>query len=475
MLEAKIHLLSRQIDRLSNLPNELLDSIFDFAYTLHSPPTGPLSKRLLPWFVSGLYRRIKLSKGSNIVKLVKKINSHPHLGALVESLALVVRHWEPNGSSIPLGMLNNFFHNLTRLVRLELEAKWSSTFDNLIDDGLRSISSTNLPSLIHLTIPGDFFLHSSASFSALVSLRIFHLTLHERHLSSHLKQYGGLPSLLQLSIEGIEGDSHAVVSICSLAPKLRDLSLETSQSDFNYVLSLLPTTLSKLELVTSQSDPAARCDGGLSRFIHLERLHLGDYLYSRQLSSYITHLRDLQTITLGIGKLSVSEFLPLLSGQTRLPNLSRLQLNLVRDGKVGYRLFVDAEGSAGGRWVPGDGRLTGGDWVVPEFEDGEEGDFTYENVKELVRVAEEEGIEVVGSMSGAFEIYSSYLLEIANLAIYRSFRDKDLRHIRNLQAERPHLCSRLPSLDLEALDPTNLKIVKLDLPAEEWFSLSLEN
>ena len=113
---------------------------------------------------------------------------------------------------------------------------------------------------------------------------------------------------------------------------------------------------------------------------------------------------------------------------------------------------------------------------MPEFETkADEGDFTYDSLKEFVRVAKEEGIEVAGSISEAFETFSSWILEIANLAVYRSFRDKDLRHVLNLQADHPRLCGRLPSLDFDSLDLTKLKIVKKNLPEEEWFSLSLEN
>ena len=41
-----------QMDRLSSLPNELLDDIFYLAQTRKQPLTGPLSKRLLPLFLS---------------------------------------------------------------------------------------------------------------------------------------------------------------------------------------------------------------------------------------------------------------------------------------------------------------------------------------------------------------------------------------------------------------------------------------
>ncbi|GAA5897717.1 uncharacterized protein JCM6883_006794 [Sporobolomyces salmoneus] len=75
-----------KIDRLSLLPNELLDKIFDYAHTLDQPSTGPLSKRLLPFLITGIYRRIKVSKVTKLLRLAAKLNAEPHLGEGIRTL-----------------------------------------------------------------------------------------------------------------------------------------------------------------------------------------------------------------------------------------------------------------------------------------------------------------------------------------------------------------------------------------------------
>jgi len=116
--------------------------------------------------------------------------------------------------------------------------------------------------------------------------------------------------------------------------------------------------------------------------------------------------------------------------------------------------------------------LIAGDWVIPEFDSQEDGDFTLEGAREMLREAEEMGIEVEGSIIRAIEVMDAYHLEIANIAIYRCFRDKTFNHYLDVHTQNLH--ARVPLLELASLDPDQLKLVKTDLPDEGWFALSLE-
>jgi len=74
-----VALPSPQIDRLSLLPNELLDHIFDLAYSIDTPSTGALWKHLLPFHITGIYRRISVTKPEKLATLVDKVITHLYL------------------------------------------------------------------------------------------------------------------------------------------------------------------------------------------------------------------------------------------------------------------------------------------------------------------------------------------------------------------------------------------------------------
>ncbi|GAA5960935.1 hypothetical protein JCM3765_007547 [Sporobolomyces pararoseus] len=71
---------STRIDYLSLLPNELLEDVFDYAYSSIPPPTLPLSKRLLPFHRKHLYRQISLSFSSRVDKFLTSISSRKEIG-----------------------------------------------------------------------------------------------------------------------------------------------------------------------------------------------------------------------------------------------------------------------------------------------------------------------------------------------------------------------------------------------------------
>ncbi|GAA5833634.1 hypothetical protein JCM5353_006597 [Sporobolomyces roseus] len=459
------HEMAHTIDRLSLLPNELLDHIFDLAYSIDTPSTGPLSKRLLPFHITGIYRRISLTKPINIARLIEKINKSPELQGIVVSLRLV------GGSRIPLAdfdvvEIDRFFRRLDRLEWLDLGDDGYGLLPELIPHGSRFY----LPRLRHLTSAASS--HSQyplLDFASIPNLRSLFIVNYNVDYGAHESiNAGQLLCLTHLEISGIYADDLSIATFCSLCPSLAHVTLAAPTADYSPLLRQLSNSLIKLELRTLDEDGDDLCEQELSRFIALRHLVLGDGMFTSALPSHLLGLRALETLKLGQGRISTNGMQELFD---QVP-INHLKLDLTK-GRIGYRLEVNEAGSVGGRWIPGEGRLIAGDWVIPEFDLQEAGDFTLEGAREMVRAAEELGIEVEGSIIRSIEVMDAYYLEIANIAIYRCFRDKTIEHY--LEVRTHNLGDRLPSLDLDSLDPTRLKIRKIELEGEGWFALTLEN
>jgi len=454
-----------QIDRLSLLPNELLDHIFDLAYSIITPSTGALSKRLLPFHITGLYRRIYLTKRESISMLIDRIKNLPDLGELVLHLLLS----KASGDKVPpfeTVEIDQFFSRLVRLESLDLDHDPYGVLRALV----ASMSSSKLPRLRHLTssVSSDFEhpLLDFTAFPTLQSLTVIDYNSEDGAYDTATLPH--LPLLTHLTVAGLYADDLSIASFCNLCPSLTHLTLECGSPVYSDLLKLLPVKLLRLDLACPSLGTDDLCERHLSRFTHLQHLVLDAGMFTTNLSSHLINLRSLEILELGEGSISTSEMSDLFN---KVP-INRLKLDLTQ-GKIGYRLEVDENGSAGGRWVPGEGRLIAGDWVIPEFDLQGDGDFTLEGAREMLREAEEMGIEVEGSIIRAIEVMDAYHLEIANIAIYRCFRDEIFIHYSNVKEQNLH--ARLPLLDLNSLDSTRLKIRKIQLEEEGWFALTLEN
>ncbi|GAA6013439.1 hypothetical protein JCM11491_006080 [Sporobolomyces phaffii] len=469
-----------EFDRLSSLPNELLDHIFDLAHTLDHPSTGAISKHLLPFHISGLYRRIHLERATNLGKLIDKVSRERDYGERIRSLKIDHSLQGPISlDSFPWDDVGPFFQSLSRLEDLDLGEDQLDLLRVSLDEYLRD-SGTMMRSLVTLRVRGQFPFWWFEAVPSLVKLEFLHFNyipyaIHE--LRDPLK----LPRLVSLSFTGVRAGDSSIASYFSLCPNLRHLSLHMKYVPANYgfLLSLLPTTLVSLELESDSQYRTDPCDDLLPRFTQLERLSLDKGIFTPQLPSHLASLSHLKELRLAEGIFSIDRFLALVSGPTRRRSFRKLTLDYDYElrSKIGYRLEVDEDGSIGSRWVPGEGRLAAGDWILPsfDFDDGVWNGFMSSRIRDLIRFARCHGIVIDGNFSHALGIADAFLLEVANLAVYRSFRDGDLRHIVDLQENYPHLCGGLPSLDLDALDQENLELVKTDLPDEGWFQLSLRN
>jgi hypothetical protein len=154
--------------------------------------------------------------------------------------------------------------------------------------------------------------------------------------------------------------------------------------------------------------------------------------------------------------------LPLIQGPDRLPNLKSLALDAIY-GEYGTFVDVDDDLAAANLsldetwWIEPDWTM----WEIPE-------------VEELLEVAEANGVDVEGEIFEALEVEEGAEVERGNRLVLRMYHTKSFQEYLDVQNERPSPVVRLPSIDIDSLDPEKLKLVKTDLPEVGWYQLSLE-
>ncbi|GAA5965596.1 hypothetical protein JCM3765_004747 [Sporobolomyces pararoseus] len=479
-----------QVDRLSSLPPELLNEIFDLAYPVGYPSTGPLSKHLLHYHLVGLYSRIKLTKESTVSRLIEKITSQPSLGELVRVLRIEIADSESGSARLErTRKCRRFLQKLTKLEELDLGKTvllgdlYSCLDPASLDTSLLAQEEDRAPfsfqsSLRRLHLAGierktpENPLLLTQSFPNLVSLHFSEYNYPYGPLD--LADYAPLKHLSQLTIVGAYADDSAIASFCLLCPSLRALKLEATHPDYENLLKSLPLHIVNLELLPD--GPTTPVDSFLPPFNQLRSLSLGCQLYSPNLLSNISGLLHLERLVLGEGFTTVSDLLPFVSASTRPPSLLELELNLFRVA-IGGR-FDPQEHKEDVPEYMRDGDLVDDNWSLIGLSFGVTRGLTIEQIEAVIGMAREEGIKVRGTILKALEVAKAYLLEVANVAIWHCWRGKSFQYMVLMKELFTPRCHRLPSIDFDffdSLDPSKLNLVRTELPEEGWFSLSLEN
>jgi len=385
--------------------------------------------------------------------------------------------------------IGQFFRQLVNLESLDLGGDRYEWLDKLKSAHNSALASSlhHITSAVSLSTPQPLL-----DFTSFPTLRSLHVTAYDSHyVAFNTSGCSSLPLLTHLTVSGHFADDQSIASLCILCPSLTHLSLYAFDAIYVDLLRALPATLSRLELGTIDRDGdigggtgAEDCSLELSRFILLQHLFLDDDLFSSTLPSSLANLQHLETLTLVGDQIFYVGLLELLSTPTRPPSLRvvELRIDCIRTGS---RVEVDESGRSIGSYEPGENDWqVSRDWTWPEYVDmGKMHDLeeTYgvkmhdlEETCGVRQVAEESGVQVRGNFFEALERVNIYYLELANIAIYRCFRYKTFGPFYELQ-DQALFDARLPPLDLDSLDPKNLKLVKTDLPDEGWFALSLEN
>ncbi|GAA5987044.1 hypothetical protein JCM5350_002829 [Sporobolomyces pararoseus] len=460
-----------KVDRISSLAPELLDYIFDLAYPLESPSTGPLSKHLLPFHIRGIYRRIDLERAPRIEKLIKKVETDPHLGALVQSIHF--EHHDEDRTILKRDRIQRFFNNLPNLFEMDFGRDFSHLFQNV----LVSDRFVHSESLRHLTLTGDLYLEPlirnlpnleslDYSYNSDEPYDILFVCCYNQRSCDCLDKAPLHSRLETLTIKGIpeKGSARKFATFFSLYPNLTLLSISLvnlEEGDFAWSSELVPFLSPKLvELVISDDGSAELIEHLLPRFTQLEVLVLDhEGFFSPDLPTHLFQLRSLNLIQLGVGTVALDQFIPLITGPNRLEQLAVLELDSVRSGYQRDTVIEEDDVGKGFRedLIPPGDEPAGQGWSLPRF-DEEGGLMTIEGTRRLLHTAKGAGIECGGQLFDSLHRMDCFALEAVNVALYRSYRDKDLKYIYKLQEDHPEFAEQLPSMDFDSLDPSKLEL-----------------
>ncbi|GAA5955745.1 hypothetical protein JCM3765_001838 [Sporobolomyces pararoseus] len=453
-----------QIDRLSSLPPELLSTIFDFAHDFEEPLREPLSKTLLPYFRQNLYREIRISSSSSLSKLLATIETTPSLAPLVKDLRLT---YDGHTEGSPFESLASEF---PALKSLSLPAAQFYKLDSVTLPGLRSLSYSPL-------------VFDTDEIEALSYLTLVRLELKlydsEIKLSDNFQPSTTMQTLEELTVVGavssLDDDEWDVrigrfVESC---PKLRSLKLvDRVWPRFGKFLESLAggvPLLTKLDLDTSILPERSFCSFThlYPLFPNLTFLSLGEGTTAPNLASQLRKLSSLSTLRLGPDAHyvfdSAEDLYPLVRASTKPPALKLLLLECF-GAAIGHRCDIQDEISQ----EDVDEQSFKEAWKEPRyFEIIDEGQH-----RKFLELAEANGVQVKGDIHAAISFEPLWDLEVANRHVLYAYQNRALELLKYVGGSEQ--AERLPKLDFDKLDPDNLKLVKIDLPEEDWFQLSLE-
>jgi len=460
---------SPRIDYLSALPNELLDDIFEQAYR-SSPPSQPLSKRLLPFFEKLLYRKVSLSSIVANSRFRCCIERTPRLGHLIRSLYITKPTPDEEVQEV-LYLLPNLLElsipQCPSLFATTLQSAYSFPYLSRLEAITTSIledpdETSNLDVL--------------AQFSQLPSLKRMRIEEWNEHEEAVILRSAPtvLHNIISLEVQGAAADMGTVQSLLDTCPSVLHLDLDCQYEfgpDFAQHLPLLPIALLSLHLhclYTAEST----IDAKLPRYTQLTSLRLGDGCYSLFIHATLLQLPLLVHIHLGEGGIEPDGFLSLILGATRLTSLRTSILDFDK-GNVGDRMARPSETDLVVNADSDDFDLSVDEWSLPgeECEDGIDRD----GVTGVIEAAKENGIKVEGSVFAALETLNSWGTELHNRSILYAFHLNDLAHLIRARSIAAEYGVTLPPLDLDSLDLDRLEIVENDVPEREWFMLSLGN
>jgi len=469
---------SPQIDHFSSLPNELLDDIFDQAYT-YSPPSHPLSKRLLPFFEQHFYRKVSISSFPRCTILHETISAQPYKGHLVAQMNLSALQDPTEANLDLLASLFSVVPNLTHLDCSLLTYLYERTPG--ITDSLSRLQSLTIP------IRPDHRDDDQRAYLELEQLvflqdlpEVYDLTLNSYRFypddTINGFEHLWLPHLHRLRIEGEGAEDHSVSFITARCPALLHLALHSTWYEnlklYGYIdshpLSLRSLSLSienGLVVVHDQQD-------SLERFTQLQSLHLGDLCYDRDVASTLLKLPLLVDIHLGQGLFEPDDFLPLVSGPTRLLFLKSIILD-ADFGNIGKKISAPSTKGFDTTRELQRCPIEMIDWRLPE--QGEDVTFEGIGLKRLIEVGKENGVTVKGGVLTALRMVDDYHIEANNRAILFTYTHHTLDHLHEARDAASQDGVALPPPDLDSLDLDRLEIIEIVLPEQDWYMLSLRN
>ncbi|GAA6020953.1 hypothetical protein JCM10207_003201 [Rhodosporidiobolus poonsookiae] len=422
---------------------ELLTRIFELAYEDGTTSTGPLSRALLPFDRIERFKVIKVESMRHLAGLVELLDQEPDLSPLIKSIDFACTDTvpgpdtddDPEAEPTPLPEHFNpprFFSSVSRLASLIVSGP-SAIFGLIVSSAFPALSPPRL-NAVTLRIPSSWKPSCHPShFQHLGSIRTI------KSLGVHLGEIEGeedipfgdaaswlatpLPHLTHLAISFWAFADGVYAGLATACPALTHLTMVDTYSDspkYTGLLPLLPITLVSLTLKApvcfgGYCEP---CDHFLPRFSNLQELYLGEGIFSDDsLFSNLRLLPALTRFTLGLGAIvDASDLLSFVSGSTRYPSLRVLVLDVLSNGRRGYRLVKDGNGLLHLDGTAETSRVAP-DWTIPEFTGLSDGIFSVEAVEQLVLAGAQTGIKVEGSAIEGTGIYREWMGEATECLI----------------------------------------------------------
>ncbi|EMS18668.1 uncharacterized protein RHTO_05771 [Rhodotorula toruloides NP11] len=324
------------VDRLSKLPMELLQKIFDDAYATDKP-TEPLSRTLLPLFDRCVWRDVKVVGDKRLVAFCATFQTRPSVGRHCRTLK--VEHLR-SPAVVSQASLETVFANVPILVTLVIHGDWDTLLEVLMPSGRQAAlpfsATIRHYSCICKTQRTDPYNPAYlACITSMTGLTALQLVLEHTEQGSAVSP--PLPSNGSVKV--------APLNVLSISV-LRESDLDTPDRLEHLVLHAFA--------VARRALPAE-----LKQLTHLKQFTFhGDFSQLGRDSFDILRALPLERIELGRkSDISSVELIALLTGETRLPSLKRLHLDNL-EGVIGGSIATESD-------IDEDGADRG--WIMPRW------------------------------------------------------------------------------------------------------------
>lgn len=402
----------------NNLPDELLQSIFDF--TKKRIPL--VNKRILPFYRAqsypGLYRDVKVNSHTKFGQLARTLSLNPQFGSLIETLEIDGkrgrRDSEIAGPTTP--QLFTMFANLPNLTSLIIINSGAA-----IEVFFKTNSLRCGPNLQQLHLDGSFYGSDPFAVPNLISIanrqkiKRLELLLESNSKSMKLGPNPFLklayPSIKSIALSGALSASNSARTIfvgsrpeiVSLIDISHELNLPSILSSF-----CAPQLVKKLSISLPSSSEPHDFRKELLKFTSLTHLEIVGAACGVG-SPFYNALRKLPLTSLTFGRntdVSLTELKHLITGQKKHSTLQELVLNNI----FSYR---------GGRFS----RQEESEWIAPQWTRK----FTLKGMEELVAAGRVERISFKGSSMGCL----TYKQAFNNALVWAKDRTNEINWVRN--------------------------------------------
>ncbi|GAA5979431.1 hypothetical protein JCM5350_003902 [Sporobolomyces pararoseus] len=298
-----------QIDHLSRLPPELLDSIFELAADTHTLATVPPSRYLEPYHRRALYRSVSIGNDETLSRLATTLHECPSSGHLIRRII-----WKCDYSDRPFLPTSSHLCQISETIPNLREMDFGRKTESIAYLFTVSFKLVGLSRALRVCRFVDARLPSvlAKGLTQLPNLRRIEISFIEWEEAENQQVTGSAPHVTEVVIKSTNYASETRIShpskLAHFFPNAAFVSVDLSIIDFAALLSVkpllqqIPPDLRSLILRDRWNDN--ECDNPcidefLPRFPHLRHLHLDPLLYSfRNLKSTLAPLKSLVSLSL---------------------------------------------------------------------------------------------------------------------------------------------------------------------------------